>query len=180
VTQLSFAVRTTGDPHLLTGAVRSAIHDVDPDQPISDVRTMTELLDASLGQRRLSMTLIALFAGLAVGLAALGIYGVMSQLVNQRQRELGVRMALGAAMPDVLRLVLRQGMLLTIAGVIIGCAGALALTRLMTSQLYSVSATDPTTFVLVALLLVVVAFCATAIPAVRAARLDPLTALRQE
>jgi predicted permease len=180
VNQLAVALRTAGDPAGYVSAVRQAVRNVDRDQPISEVRTMDDLLESSLGQRRLSMTLIVLFAGLAVVLASLGIYGVMSQLVNQRQRELGVRMALGAATSDVLGLVLRQGMTLTAGGVVLGFAGAFALTRLMSSQLYSVSATDPFTFVAVALLLTIVAFLATSIPALRAARLDPVTALRQE
>jgi putative ABC transport system permease protein len=177
---LTFALRTSGDPNALVSAVRNAVRRVDADQPISAVATMEELVTASLGQRRLSMTLLALFAGLAIVLASLGIYGVTSQLVTQRQRELGVRMALGAGTAQVMRLVLVHGMGLTLLGVAVGAAGSFALTRVIQRQLFGVGATDPATFVTVALLLSSVAFLATVLPAWRAARLDPLNVLREE
>jgi predicted permease len=177
---LNFALRTAGNPHALTSAVRNAVRRVDADQPISAVATMDELVTASLGQRRLSMSLLGFFAALAIVLASLGIYGVTSQLVTQRQRELGVRMALGAGTAQVMRLVLVHGMGLTLLGVAAGCAGSLALTRVIQRQLFGVAATDPATFIAVALLLSGVAFLATVLPAWRAARLDPLNVLRQE
>ncbi|MGH7467853.1 MAG: ABC transporter permease [Longimicrobiales bacterium] len=177
---LTFALRTAGNPSALVSAVRTAVKRVDADQPISGVATMDELVAASLGQRRLSMTLLALFATLAIVLASLGIYGVTSQLVTQRQRELGVRMALGAGTAQVMRLVLVHGMGLTMLGVAAGAAGSFALTRVIQRQLFDVAATDPSTFVSVAVLLSAVAFVATVLPAWRAARLDPLNVLRQD
>ncbi len=177
---MAFAVRTAGDPLAATTAVRNAIHEVDRDVPLSNVKSMDQLLEMSVGQRRLSMLLLGVFAGIALVLASLGIYGVMSYSVAQRARELGVRMALGAARGNVLGLVLRQGMTLTVMGVVIGLLGAFALTRLMASQLYAVKATDPLTFTLVALLLTTIAAVATLVPALRATRVDPVVALRDE
>ena len=127
--------------------IRRAVQSVDPDQPIANDRTMEELIAQSVGQRRLSMLLLSLFSGIALVLASVGIYGLMSYSVAQRSRELGVRIALGAARSDVLRLVLRQGMSLALIGIVIGVGAAFALTRLIESQLYGVRATDPATFV---------------------------------
>jgi ABC-type antimicrobial peptide transport system permease subunit len=137
-------------------------------------------VDASVGQRKLSMILLGVFSGIALLLASIGIYGVMSYSVAQRTRELGIRMALGAARPRVLGLVVGQGMALAAAGVGIGLAAAFGLTRLLTTQLYGVSATDPGTFALVAALLAGVALLATLLPAMRATRVDPVVALRDE
>jgi ABC-type antimicrobial peptide transport system permease subunit len=133
-----------------------------------------------MGQRRLSMVLLGVFAGLALLLASLGIYGVMSYSVAQRARDLGVRMALGAARGSVLALVMRQGIVLAIAGIALGLVGAFALTRVIASQLYSVRPTDPVTFAAVAALLGAIAVLATFVPALRATRVDPVVALREE
>jgi putative ABC transport system permease protein len=177
---LNFALRTAGNPTAVINGVRAAVRRVDPEQPISNVATMDELIESSLGPRRLNMALLALFGALAIVLASLGIYGVNSQLVTQRQRELGVRIALGASTPEVMRLVLGHGMALTGVGVLIGSAGAYWLTRLIKTQLFGVTAADPLTFVSVAALLAGIAFVATALPAWRATRLDPLRVLREE
>ena len=160
--------------------LREAVRSVDPDQPIANVRTMEELMASSVGQRRLSMMLLSLFSGIALMLASVGIYGVMSYSVTQRSRELGVRIALGAARADVLRLVLRQGMSLALLGITIGVGTALVLTRLIESQLFGVRASDPVTFLSVALLLGATALAANLIPAVRAMRVDPAVVLRDE
>ena len=177
---MSVAVRTTGDPLLMTRPVRDAIHSVDKDLPISNVKSMDDLLESSLGQRRLSMILLGAFSAIAMLLASIGIYGVLAYTVTQRSRELGIRMALGAARGRVLGLVVRQGMVLAIVGIIIGLVGAFALTRLLGSQLYSVTATDPATFAVVSLLLATIALVATLVPALRATRVDPVVALREE
>jgi putative ABC transport system permease protein len=141
---------------------------------------MDELLEESVGQRRLAMLLLGLFAGIALLLASIGIYGVMSYSVAQRSHEIGIRMALGAARAHVLRLVMGQGMTLVAIGLVLGVLGSLGVTRLLESQLFGVEATDPATFVVVAVVLCVVAIVATLVPAVRATRLDPLVAVRQE
>jgi putative ABC transport system permease protein len=177
---MAVAVRTQGNPERYVNLVRDAVRSVDPDQPISNIARMDELLSRSVGERRLSMMLLSLFSGIALVLASVGIYGVMSYSVTERSRELGVRIALGADRSDVLRLVLRQGMRLAILGIGIGLAAALALTRLIESQLYGVTATDPTTFVLVAGVLAATALVANLIPAIRATRLDPAVVLREE
>ncbi|MGH7579832.1 MAG: ABC transporter permease [Gemmatimonadales bacterium] len=177
---MAVAVRTTGSPDRYVNLVRQAVRSVDPDQPISAVSNMDELLSQSVGQRRLSMMLLSLFSGIALVLASIGIYGVMGYSVTQRSRELGVRIALGANRGDVLRLVLRQGMGLALLGIGIGLTGALALTRLIESQLYGVAATDPATFALGAAILAATALLANLIPAVRAMRMDPAVVLREE
>jgi len=177
---MTVAVRADGDPRALVPAVRRAVHAVDKDQPLAGITTMDEMMEQAVGQRRLSMLLLGLFAGIALVLASVGIYGVMSYAVTQRSHELGVRMALGAARGNVLGLVMRQGMVLTLAGVALGVVGALALTRLIEGQLYQVPATDPLTFAAVALLLTGVATVATLVPALRATRVDPVVALREE
>jgi putative ABC transport system permease protein len=177
---LAFAVRTAGDPAQYVNQMRRAVRSVDPDQPISDVRTMDELIAQSVGRRRLSMLLLSLFSGIALVLASVGIYGLMSYSVTQRSRELGVRIALGAGRGDVLRLVLRQGMSLALMGIVIGVGAAFALTRLIESQLYGVRATDPGTFLGVALLLGATALAANLVPALRAMRVDPADVLREE
>ncbi len=171
-------VRTAGDPMSLAAAVRQAIHSVDPDQPAAEIRTVESLLDGMAAQQRLRMTLLASYAGVALLLAAVGIYGALAYFVTQRSSEIGVRMALGAQAGDVLRLVLRRGMGLALAGVGIGLITSFAMTRLMKALLFGVSATDPMTFGLTAMTLALVALLACYIPARRATKIDPLVALR--
>ena len=177
---MTFVLRTAGDPGDLARAARREIQAIDKDQPVSDVRTMESWLSESLARTRFGTLLLGAFAGLALTLAAAGLYGVMSYAVAQRQNEIGVRMALGARAGDVLRLVIRQGLALVLAGVALGLLGALALTRLLASLLYEVSATDPLTFAALALLLTAVSTIACYIPARRAARVDPLIAMRYD
>ena len=177
---MTIAVRATGNPAAVIGPLRAAVRSVDPDQPIARVRTMQEMMDDALGQRRFSMLLLGLFAGLALLLASIGIYGVMSFDVARRSQEMGVRMALGAKPGNVLSLVVRRGMTLAVVGVVVGLAGAYALSRLIASQLYGVGATDPVTFAIVALLLTGVALAATLVPAIRATRVDPVVAMRAD
>jgi putative ABC transport system permease protein len=176
----NIVVRTTGDPERMVSAVRAAIKSIDSDIPIANIRTMESMISTSMGQRKLSTILLGTFSAIALLLATIGIYGVMSYTVSQRQRELGIRMALGATRDGVLRLVLRQGMTLAIIGVAIGLFGAFALTRLVASQLYGVTATDPMTFVVVTTILSSVAGVASLVPALRATRVDPVKALREE
>ena len=176
----NLVIRTQGDPTNLAAAVRKEVQGIDPDQPVAAVRTMDQWVDTSVAQPRYRTALLGLFALLALVLASTGIYGVMSYTVAQRTHEIGVRMALGARRFDVLRLVVRQGMLLVVLGVGVGLAGAMALTRVMSTLLFGVTAKDPVTFVAVATLLTLVAFVACYIPARRATKVDPLVALRYE
>ncbi len=178
--ELTIAVRTRGAPELLTPAVRDVVRSVSADQPVYGVRTMDEVIARSLANRRLYLWLLGTFAVVALALASAGIYGVIAYVVAQRTREIGIRMALGAKQGDVVALVLRQGGALVLLGVAIGVVGALALTRVLASLLYGVSARDPLTFAFVAALLGGVALLATWIPARRASRVDPLSAIRSE
>jgi predicted permease len=173
-------VRTKDDPTRLIEAARQAIWSVDPQLAIYSARTMETILANSTWQRRLWGSSFTVFAVLALALAAVGIYGVMSYLVGQRTHEIGIRMALGAQRGDVLRLVIGQGLKLVVIGVAIGLIGSLAITRVMASMLFGVSATDPMTFACVALLLIIVAVLACWIPACKAAKVDPMIALRTE
>jgi len=175
---VNLVIRTQGDPLSLVGGVRKEVNALDPDQPIAAIRPMTEWVAMSAAGARYRTTLLGLFALLAMILAATGIYGVMSYSVAQRTQEIGVRMALGARPLDVLKLVVRQGMMLALIGVVVGLAGALALTRVMSSLLFGVTERDPITFVAVAALLIVVAFISCFVPAHRATKVDPLVALR--
>ncbi|MFY9556566.1 MAG: ABC transporter permease, partial [Blastocatellia bacterium] len=165
-------VRTAVDPMSLVSAVRDEIRAVDPDQPISNIRTMDEVLGQETAPRRLSVTLLTVFAALALLLATLGIYGVLAYFVVQHTPEIGVRLALGAPQSEILKLVLKKGMTLAVMGVAIGLGAAFALTRLMASLLFGLSATDPATFALIALLLTVVALLACYLPARRAMKVD--------
>ncbi|HEX8560747.1 MAG TPA: ABC transporter permease [Pyrinomonadaceae bacterium] len=177
---MTLVVRGAGDASELTGAVRREVQAVDPNQPVYNVRTMTEVIDLSISNRRLNMTLLTIFAGLATLLAVVGIYSVMSYLVTQHTREIGIRVALGARPANILKLVLGQGLWLTLAGVGVGALAAFGLTRLMSSLLYEVEGTDVTTYASVSLLLVAVALVACYVPARRATKVDPLIALRYE
>src|SRR5215213_9665002 len=174
------AIRTSGDTANLVGSVRQIIREVDPDQPVSNVATMAELLGTEASQRRMGMIMLVAFAALALLLASLGIYGVLAYFVMQHTSEIGVRLALGATTRNILFMVLRKGMGLTLVGVAIGLAAAFALTRLMSSLLFGVKAVDPLTFVTVPLLLAGVALLACYLPARRATKVDPLVALRYE
>ena len=173
-------IRSSGDPLNVVAAASKEIHQIDPNQPISNVRTMADVLGEETKSRSLGMTLLTIFAGLALLLATLGIYGVLAYFVVQHTQEIGVRMALGAQRGNILALVLKKGMTLTLLGVVIGLAIAFALTRLMASLLYGVGASDPLTFAGIALLLTTVAFFACYLPARRAAKVDPLVALTYE
>ncbi len=176
----SLAIHTGVDPASLAQHVRKAIWSVDPDQPITQLATMEEILDNEVFQRRVQTALVAVFAGLALVLAAIGLYGVLAYLVGRQIPEIGVRMALGAAPVDILRRVVAQGLRLTAIGLAFGIAGALAVSRLLTSVLFGVKSTDPATYVLVALALLATAAIASYLPARRAMRVDPITALREQ
>ena len=178
--RMNVAVRTSVDPKSTLAGIQSAIREIDKDQPVYQVQTIDELIRDSVATRRFALTILTLFAVLALVLAVSGIYGVISYSVTQRTQEIGIRMALGARATDVLRLVLREFMRLTLVGVALGLVGAYLLTRLMTSLLFGVTPTDVTTFVLVSITLSLVALVACLIPARRAARVDPLVALRYE
>ncbi len=177
---LSFVIRVTGEPTGLISAVRGVVAEVEPNQALHNVMTMEQRLANITTSRRLNTVLLGSFAAVALLLAVVGIYGVMSYAVTQRRREIGVRMALGAQKSDVLGLVIGGGLRLALAGVVIGLIGALALTRYLSSLLYSVKATDPLTFFAVSLVLASVAFLACWLPARRAANVDPMEALRYE
>jgi predicted permease len=173
-------VRTTGEPTNALSAITVAVHQIDSGQPVRDVRTLDAILAGSLSQQRFSMLLLAAFAALALVLAAVGIYSVLAYAVRRRQREIGIRMALGAQLGDVLKLVVAEGMMPTLIGIALGLAGALALSRVVASLIYGVSQSDPLTFVSVSALLATVALVASLIPAFRATKVDPMRALREE
>jgi predicted permease len=173
-------LRTEGDPASLTAAVRQAVTSVNPEVPVFAARTLTGLVDERTAQRRLAVLLISVFAGVALLLAAVGIYGVMSYAVTQRTQEIGIRMALGARRTEILRMVLGHGTTMALTGVGIGLVVALGLARLITSLLFQVSAADPPTFSVVPLLLIAVAVFACYLPARRATAVDPMVALRYE
>ena len=177
---MTVVVRSPSDPSALLGAVRREVHAADQDLAVFDVATMDQLLADSIALRRFSMLLLGVFAAVAVSLAGVGIYGVISYSVTQRTREIGIRVALGAQPRDVLRLVLRRGLWLACAGITLGLAGGLAVTRVMSSLLFGVGARDPATFAAVAALLGFVALVACLAPARRAAKVDPTVALRYE
>jgi putative ABC transport system permease protein len=173
-------VRTDVDPASLAATVRNAVWEIDKEQPVSNIRTMEDILADSIARQRFSMLLLGVFAGVALLLAAVGIYGVMSYSVAQRTHEIGIRMALGAQTSAVLKLAVGYGLKLVVAGVVIGLVAAFVLTRLMSTLLFGITATDPATFALISLLLIAVAAIASYIPARRATKVDPLIALRYE
>jgi putative ABC transport system permease protein len=164
----------------MTGVIVKEIQALDPELPVFDVHTMGQRLHDSLARRRFSMFLLGGFAAFALILAAIGIYGVMTYWVNQRTQEIGIRMALGAQPGNILQLVIRQSLLMVSAGIGIGLTGAFALTRVMASLLFGISATDRWTFIIISLLLGGIALLASYIPARRAAKVDPIVALRYE
>jgi putative ABC transport system permease protein len=177
---MAVAARTQANPEAMIQTVKQQIWKVDSQLPVTDVKTMNEVSAASFAARRFNMLLLAIFAGLALVLGAVGIYGVMSYAVTQRTQEIGIRMALGARATDVLRLIIKNGLTLTLLGVAIGVAGAFALTRLLTTLLFGVTPTDKPTFFIVSAVLIFVALLACYLPARRATKVDPLIALRYE
>jgi putative ABC transport system permease protein len=176
----TLVVRTSGDPLALVSAVRDAVQAVDKDQPVASVQSMEQILSGSVAEERFRTSLLTIFAVVALGLAVIGIYGVMSYTVAQRTREIGIRLALGAQANNVLRLIVGQGLLLVLIGVTMGMAAALGLTRLIKDLLFDVSATDPSIFASIAVFLTLVALLACYVPARRAMKVDPMEALRYE
>jgi putative ABC transport system permease protein len=177
---MTLVVRADGNPAALSGAIRSEVLAIDKEQPVSRIRPLEQVVSESVAKQRFLMLLLGIFASVALVLAAVGLYGVMSYSVNQRTHEIGIRAALGAQRKDVLKLVVGQGMVLALTGAGLGLAASFALTRLMASLLFGVSATDPLTFAGIALLLTIVALLACYIPARRAMKVDPMIALRYE
>jgi len=178
--RMTLVIRTQRDPSDVTRAVRAELDQLDKELPIENVRTMTQLVESSVAQRKLSVRLLGGFAGVALLLAAIGLYGVLAYTVTQRTREIGIRTALGAQRLDVIGLVVRQGMKLAGLGILIGLAGAFALTNFMRSLLFGVAPTDPLTFAVIPVVLATVALLACWLPARRAAKVDPMEALRYE
>jgi putative ABC transport system permease protein len=176
----SVVARVAGDPDLFGSKIRDAIWSVDRDQPVWKIRSLQSLVDRTTTQPRFTMRLVGAFAALALVLAVVGLYGVMSYAVQQRTQEVGIRVALGAQRSAVVALVMRRGMTLVFAALVLGIGAALVLGRAMQGVLYGVKATDPATFVVVSLVLAVVAGAAAYVPARRAARIDPAVALRHE
>ena len=177
---MDIVVRSTAEPGTLTNSIRQAVLKVDAGVPAYGIETMDQLIAGSLEQSRFNTFLMSVFAGVALLLAAVGIYGVLSYLVAQRTHEIGIRMALGAQRGDVLRLVIEQGMRLTLIGISVGVVGALSTSRLLSSFLFGIKATDFTTMTSVSCLLIAVAFLASYVPARRAAKVDPMVSLRNE
>jgi putative ABC transport system permease protein len=177
---MTLIVRSTSHPASLAAAVRSKVQEVDQNQPVDDVATMEERFSRAVAPQRFNALVMAIFAGMAVVLAAVGVYGVMAYSMSRRTHEIGIRMALGAQQRDVIRLVLHRGAALSFVGIALGLAGALALTRFLSSLLYGITVRDPLTFVAVSLVLTVVALVASYVPARRAAKVDPMVALRHE
>ena len=175
-----FGVRVSGNPEALISGVRSVIRNLDPELPIDSIGTVDMLVETSLAQRRFAMLLMAIFAGLAMALAMVGIYGVLSYSVTQATQEIGIRLALGARPGDVMRLVLRYGGLLIGVGVLVGAGVAMLAGRLLATQLFEVRPTDPVTYAVVAGALALTGFVACLVPAWRAMRVDPIIALRHE
>jgi putative ABC transport system permease protein len=177
---MTVILKASSDPNQMIAAVREKVKLIDPDQPIYSIRTMDEIRAESVAPERLNLTLLSIFAGIALVLAVVGIYGVMSYTVTQRTHEIGIRMAIGAQPRDVFKMVLGQGMTLALIGVVLGLVGAFALTRLMASMLFGVEPTDPATFGGIAVLLTTVALLACYLPGRRATKVDPVVSLRYE
>jgi putative ABC transport system permease protein len=173
-------VRTGGDPEALAPAIKNVIHALDPEAPLHDIRTMDECQAFDLGRARFQTVLLGIFAAIALLLTAVGLYGVVAYSVAQRTHEIGVRMALGASRSHVVAMVLNRGVQLTLIGIAIGVAGALALARVVQALLYETAPRDPATYLLVCITLSLVALAASYLPALRASRVDPMVALRQE
>jgi len=173
-------LRANGEPLSLTAALRDELAALDRDLPLSELKTLDQVTRSALARTRFAMLLLCVFAGVALLLAAVGIYGVMSYSVTQRTHEIGIRVALGAQRHEVIVLIARQGMTMALTGLGVGVVAALALTRVLASLLFRVSATDPLTFALIATLLLAVALGACFVPARRATRMDPMIALRHE
>ena len=177
---LNVMVRSNTDPLTLVRVLQQRVWSIDKDQPLTDVDSLTGVISSSVAEPRFRAWLLGAFAVAGLALTLTGIYGVISYSVSQRVQEIGIRMALGAQSGDVLGMVLKQGMGLALVGAILGLLGSLGLMRLLSSQLFGIKPTDPVTFALSALLMIVVAACASYIPALRAARVDPMIALRNE
>jgi ABC-type antimicrobial peptide transport system permease subunit len=177
---MTVVMRSQGNPSGLSPSIKKELRGIDPELPMYSVRTMDDRVQESLARRRFSMLLLGIFAGLALVLAAIGIYGVMAYLVNQGTREIGIRMAIGATQREIVRLVVFQGMTIALTGIAAGLAAAFVFTRLMRSLLFGISAADPTTFGSISLLLASIALLASYVPARRAARIDPILCLRSE
>jgi predicted permease len=177
---MTFLVRVQGNPAAVVGPARAAVASVDPGLPMANVRTMSEVVSSAAGQPRFTTLVMSFFAAVAFFLAALGLYGILAYSVEQRVREIGVRVALGAGNREILRMIIGNGMVLVLVGVMIGAPSALVMTRLMRGMLYGVSSTDPLTYIAVVGMLVTSALLATWLPARRATRVDPIIALRAE
>ena len=180
VSFMTVVMKTSVPPASLADAARAQVAAVDPNLPLSDVSTLADVVAQSISQQRFYLTLLTAFAAVALVLAAIGIFGVLSYAVAQRTREIGIRMALGAQGRSVITMIVRQAMILVLCGVVLGTAAALFLSETMTTMLFSITPTDPTTFVSVAGVLIGVALLAAYLPARRATRVDPIVALRTE
>jgi len=178
--EMTLVIRAARNPTTLIADVRGIVHSVDPDQPVGAVHSMQNTVSEFVAPQRVTMLVSGLFAGLALLLAMIGLYGVLSYSIAQRSHEFGIRMALGAAKGDILRPIVTQGFRLALAGITVGMAGTLALSRVLTSLLFGIAPNDPATFVAVAILLVCVALLACYLPARRATKVDPMVALRYE
>ena len=177
---MTLVVRSSGDPTALAAALREEVSAVDKDQPLSEIATMEQIFAKAVAPQRFNLMLVSLFAALALALSTVGVYGVIAYSVTQRAQEMGVRLALGANSRDILRLIIGQAMRVSLLGVGLGLVAAVALTRVMSSLLFEVSATDPVVFVGLAVVLIAVTLVASYIPARRATKVDPLVALRYE